>query len=50
MVGIQINDLYHFIRKTMEKNDWDISLGNKMIETYKKYCDISEGENNYYTY
>lgn len=44
MVGIQINDLYHFIRKTMEKNDWDISLGNKMIETYKKYCDISEGE------
>lgn len=44
LVGIQINDLYHLIRKTMEKNDWDINLGNKMIETYEKYCGISELE------
>ena len=44
LVGIQINDLYHLIRKTMEKNSWDISLGNKMIETYKKHCGISKGE------
>lgn len=44
IVGTQINDFYHFIRKTMEKNNWDINLANRMIETYKKYCNISEEE------
>ena len=44
VVGIQINDLYHFIRKTMEKNHWDISLGNKIIEAYDSTCAISKEE------
>ncbi len=44
VVGIQINDLYHFIRKTMEKNYWNISLGSKMIETYDSTCSISKEE------
>lgn len=44
LVGIQINDLYHFLRKTMEKNDWDISFGDKMIETYNSNCKISKEE------
>jgi len=44
LVGVQINDLYHFIRKTMEKNNWNIDLGNKMIESYNDNCPISKGE------
>ncbi len=44
LIGIQINDLYHFIRKTMEKNNWDIELGNKMIEAYNNICPLSKDE------
>lgn len=44
VVGIQINDLYHFIRKTMEKNDWNIELGNKMIQTYDSHCNMTKDE------
>lgn len=44
IVGVQVNDFYHYMRKTMEKNNWDIGLANKMIETYKKHCNISEDE------
>ncbi len=43
-IGIQINDLYHFIRKTMEKNNWNVDLGIKMIETYHHSCPISKEE------
>lgn len=44
VIGIQINDLYHFIRKTMEKTNWDIKLGNKMIKIYNSTCAISKEE------
>lgn len=35
-IGIQISDLYHFLRKAMEKNEWDIELGKMMVEQYHK--------------
>lgn len=33
--GLQIHDLYYFIRKTMEKNDWNLSLGGRIIKEYQ---------------
>ncbi len=44
VIGIQICDLYDFIRKTMEKNNWDIELGNRMIQTYKLNYPLSKEE------
>ncbi|MBH1941883.1 hypothetical protein I5677_13350 [Mobilitalea sibirica] len=43
-IGIQISDLYQFIRKVMEKNDWDILYGSNMIEAYDKVKTISKEE------
>lgn len=43
-VGIQITDLYHFIRKVMEKNDWDINYGSNIIEAYDRIKPISKDE------
>lgn len=43
-IGIQILDLYQFIRKCMEKNDWNRELGKEIIDIYineraiKNYC------------
>jgi len=43
-IGLQIADLYQFIRKVMEKNDWDILYGNNIIESYDRIRPISKGE------
>ena len=43
-VGIQIYDLYQFIRKVMEKNNWDIIYGNNIIEAYDRIQPISKRE------
>ena len=45
--GIQIDDFYYFFRKTMEKNQWNLSLGNKMVEAYDKVKSISKEEKLY---
>ena len=42
--GLQIVDLYYFIRKVMEKNDWDIKLGMSIINEYEKYHCISPND------
>lgn len=34
--GPQIQDLYDYLRKVMEKWNWDIDLGNNIIEQYNK--------------
>lgn len=44
--GIQITDLYHFLRKTMEKNNWDIKLGIRLIREYNERKPISDEELN----
>lgn len=36
-----VQDLYDFLRKVMEKNNWDISLGSEMLDTYCKTKSIS---------
>ncbi|TAH69583.1 MAG: hypothetical protein EWM47_06515 [Anaerolineaceae bacterium] len=43
-IGLQIADLYQFIRKVMEKNDWDILYGNNIIEAYDRIQPISKAE------
>lgn len=43
-VGIQITDLYHLIRKVMEKNDWDVHYGSNILEAYDKIKPLSKGE------
>ncbi len=45
-IGLQIADLYQFVRKVMEKNDWDILYGSNMIETYDRIRPISKKELN----
>ena len=45
-IGLQICDLYQFIRKVMEKNDWDILYGSNMIEAYDRVKPISKQELN----
>lgn len=43
-IGLQIYDLYQFIRKVMEKNDWDILYGSNIIEAYNQVKLISKEE------
>lgn len=45
--GIQVTDLYYFLRKTLEKNQWDVELGNKMIENYNRIQPLSKEELQY---
>lgn len=35
-IGIQIIDLYQFLRKAMEKNSWNLSYGMDILDSYLK--------------
>ena len=39
-----ICDLYHIMRKIMEKYDWDIKLGHKILTEYDKVRTLREAE------
>lgn len=43
-IGIQIMDLYHFMRKVMEKNDWDLDFGSMMLDTYSNILPVDKEE------
>jgi hypothetical protein len=43
-IGLQIFDLFQFIRKVMEKNDWDILYGSNIIEAYDQIKTITREE------
>ena len=45
--NIQITDFYYFLRKTMEKYEWDIRLGEKMMDYYQRFQTISKNEMEY---
>ena len=45
--NIQITDFYYFLRKVMEKNHWDASLGDKMLNCYQKIIPLKKGEFEY---
>lgn len=41
-IGLQVFDLYYFMRKVMEKNNWDIMLMNLILDEYftqNELCD-----------
>lgn len=42
--GIQISDLYRFMRKVMEKHNWDVGLGLAMMEHYGKALPLEEND------
>ncbi len=44
---IQLADLYQFLRKIMEKQDWDLKAGQRILETYDRERRISLPEMNY---
>ncbi len=45
--GIQVRDLYDFMRKTLEKMGWDTKIGKSIIEEYQKNNVLSQEEKNY---
>lgn len=44
---IQLADLYYFMRKTMEKNQWNVSLGHQILDAYSKVEMLGEAELEY---
>lgn len=45
--NIPVTDFYYFLRKVMEKNHWNVSLGDKMIDCYQKRIPFKKGELEY---
>ena len=43
-LGLQVEDLYYFTRKVMEKHDWDGALGNAMLEAYERALPMTQTE------
>ena len=44
--GLQTEDLYHFMRKVMEKHDWDTDLGQSIMEEYESVLPMTKWEKN----
>lgn len=46
-INIQINDLYLFLRKVLEKNRWDGTLANALVDAYEHVLPLSGDERHY---
>lgn len=44
---IQIEDFYYFMRKVMEKYEWNVELARAMLRTYQDIRPLSEEEQEY---
>jgi len=44
---LQMRDLANFVRKMMEKNEWDVELGNALIEAYHSVHCLQDAEKQY---
>lgn len=42
--GLQLMDLYYYMRKVMEKNEWDIEFGNAVISGYESMIKLPKEE------
>ena len=42
--GVQVEDLYHFTRKILEKHGWDLRLGMRLLETYDRILPLNAQE------
>ncbi len=43
-LGIQVSDLYRFMRKAMEKHGWNADLGLSMLESYERVLPMEKKE------
>ena len=43
-VNLKIMDVYYFLRKVMEKNNWEIGIGINLLESYNNENNISDDE------
>ncbi len=43
-IGVQITDLYQFMRKVMEKNDWDLDIGSMVLDNYTRILPVDKDE------
>ncbi len=46
-INIQVNDLYHFLRKVMEKNQWNADLALDIVDAYHKEKPLDCDARNY---
>ncbi|BBF44536.1 spore coat protein S [Lachnospiraceae bacterium KM106-2] len=44
LIGVQVADIYQFLRKTMEKNNWNFEYGNAILEEYSKESPLTKEE------
>ena len=44
---IQASDLYYFMRKVLEKHEWNTELGRAMLRVYQEIMPLSEEERDY---
>ncbi len=44
---LQVRDLANFVRKMMEKNNWNAELGRNLIEAYNEIRELQEQEKQY---
>lgn len=42
--GLQLLDFYHFLRKTLEKNEWDAKIAGVVSDAYQSEKEISKEE------
>lgn len=43
-LGLQMEDLYRFMRKAMEKHNWSLTLGTDMLKAYEKVLPLGQEE------
>ena len=46
-INVQINDLYHFMRKILEKQNYDFRLGIRMLKAYEEKKPLTPEEREY---
>lgn len=46
-LDVQVQDLYYFLRKVMEKHKWDAELGRRILESYHAVRKLEEAEREY---
>lgn len=49
-LGVQAGDVYHFIRKVMEKHNWDRALGHRLLTAYNVVLPMEAKERQYLYY
>lgn len=43
-LGVQVNDLYTYLKKIMEKNEWDIELASQILRQYENVRELPDIE------